>query len=259
MGQDTSTVVVSDGKTPTLSMDSIWVKLDVVFASMHYVPPGGVKEERHTAFGGMMTIVFLVAILALSAQLAVDNLSVVYTTSIVAELPAWDPRGTYRLTVRAHGIGLEACNSNVLTLQAFDAAEWTSNGGTVSSAWSATGTGSSLSGGLEDGACTVVWTCKDCTLLKETGNTANVILSAPSRAWATFVEYTIETPQLTSSATSGEASTLPVFTVQVCQRLNSARQSCSFSLALPYFHFWRHRVDSVLKLPIGGFVSFFTH
>ncbi len=213
--QETTTVAVSDSKRPTLSMDSIWVKLDVVFSSMHYVPPGGVKEERQTAFGGMMTVVFLVAILALSAQLAVDNLSVVYSTSIVAELPAWDPRGTYRITVRAHGIGLEACNSNVLTLQAFAPSEWTSNGGTTSSAWSATGTGSSLDGGVADGACTVMWTCKDCTLLKETGSTANVILTAPWRAWATYIEYTIQTPQLTSSATSGEASDLPVFTVQV--------------------------------------------
>jgi hypothetical protein len=229
MGQETSTVVVSDSKKPTSSTDSIWVKLDVVFSSMHYVPPGGVKEERHTAFGGMMTVVFLVAILALSAQLAVDNLTVVYTTSIVAELPAWDPRGTYRLTARAHGIGLQACNSNVLTLQAADSAEWTASGGVISSAWSATGTGSSLDGGVADGACTVVWTCKDCTLLKETGSTANVVLNAPSRAWATFVEYTIETPQLTSSATSGEASNLPIFTIQVCKRLKTAPMMFSFS------------------------------
>jgi hypothetical protein len=194
---------------------SIWVQLDVVFSSMHYVPPGGVKEERQTAFGGMMTIVFLVAILALTAQLAVDNLTVVYTTSIVGEMPAWDPRGTYRLTVRAHGVGVEACNSNVLTLQAQDVTEWTGGGGAISSAWSASGTSSSLEGGAADGSCTVMWTCKQCTLVKSSAAGAVILLSAPSRAWATHVEYTIEMPQLTSSATSGEASNLPIFVAQV--------------------------------------------
>jgi hypothetical protein len=210
-----STAIAPVSKTPTPSDATIWVKLDVVFSSLHFVPPGGVKEVRQTAFGGMMTLVFLVAILALSAQLAVDNLTMVYTTSIVATLPAWDPRGTYRVTARAHGIGLEACNGNVLTLQAFDPTEWTASGGVISSAWSATGSSSSLVGGEADGSCTVVWTCKDCTLIKSSASTSTVILSAPSRAWATYVEYTIEMPQLTSSATSGEASSLPVFAVQV--------------------------------------------
>ncbi len=225
---ETLTEAASVSKQPAVSVhvaDSIWVKLDVVFSSLHFVPPGGVKEVRQTAFGGMMTVVFLVAILALSAQLAVDNLTVVYATSIVAELPAWDPHGTYRLTVRAHGIGLEACNSNVLTLRELDAADWTAAGGdvgTTTSAWSATGTGSSLDGGVADGSCTVVWTCKQCTLVKSSAAAASVILSAPSRAWATHVEYTIETPKLTSSATSGEASTLPAFAVQVGSISNDA-------------------------------------
>ena len=198
--------------------DSIWVKLDVVFSSLHYVPPGGVKEVRQTAFGGMMTAVFFVAILSLGAQLSVDNLTVVYTTSIVGELPAWDPRGTYRITVRAHGIGIDSCNSNVLTLLESDPAEWSASGGsggTVTVAWSASGTSSSLEGGEADGSCTVMWTCKDCVLVKSSASSVTVQLSAPSRAWATYIEYTIEMPQLTSSATSGPASSLPVFAVQV--------------------------------------------
>jgi hypothetical protein len=221
--QESEAAAVSDeslkSATRTPAADSsLWVKLDVVFSSLHFVPPGGVKEVRQTAFGGMMTIVFLVAILALSAQLAVDNLTVVYTTSIVGEMPAWDPVGTYRVTVRAHGIGVEACNSNVLTLQAFTPSDWTASGGVISSAWSATGTGSSLDGGVADGSCTVVWTCKKCMLVKSAATTSTVILSAPSRAWASYIEYTIEMPQLTSSATSGEASNLPVFAVQVWPR-----------------------------------------
>ncbi len=211
---ENSTSATSLSKSSTSVAESIWVKLDLVFSSMHYVPPGGVKEVRQTAFGGMMTIVFLVAILALSAQLAVDNLTVVYTTSIVGETPPWDPYGTYRVTARAHGIGLEACNKNVLYFQA-DITDWTSTGGTISSAWSATGTGSSLEGGVADGSCTVVWTCKKCQLLKSSGSAATVELAAPFRAWATYIEYTIETPQLTSSPTSGDASSLPVFAVQV--------------------------------------------
>jgi hypothetical protein len=211
----TSTSAESEFKMPKQMEGSIWVKLDVVFSSLHYVPPGGVKEVRKTAFGGMMTVVFLVAILALSAQLAVDNLTVVYTTSIVGQLPSWDPHGTYRVTARAHGIGLDSCNSSVLTLLAAPSTDWTSTGGTTSSAWSATGTSSSLDGGVADGSCTVVWTCNRCQLVKPSGSTANILLSAPTRAWATYVEYTIETPQLTSSATSGEASSLPVFAVQV--------------------------------------------
>ena len=207
----TSTTLTSGSKAAT---DSIWVKLDVVFSSLHFVPPGGVKEVRQTAFGGMMTIVFLVAVLALSAQLAVDNLTVVYTTSIVGEVPAWDPRGTYRLTVRAHGIGFETCNSSVMTITS-SASDWTSVGGNITLAWSATGTDSSLDGGEADGSCTVMWTCKDCTHMRI--SESSVTLSAPSRAWGTYVEYTIEVPQLTSSATSGEASSLPVFAVQVCK------------------------------------------
>jgi hypothetical protein len=214
---ENSTSTVSFSKASTPVADSIWVKLDLVFSSMHYVPPGGVKEVRQTAFGGMMTIVFLVAILALSAQLAVDNLTVVYTTSIIGETPPWDPHGTYRLTVRAHGIGLEACNKDALYFQD-TTADWTSTGGTIGSAWSATGTGSSLEGGVADGSCTIVWTCRQCKLLRSAGTPAVVVLFAPSRAWATYIEYTIETPQLTSSATSGEASSLPVFTVQVSHR-----------------------------------------
>jgi hypothetical protein len=201
-------------KASTPVADSIWVKLDLVFSSMHFVPPGGVKEVRQTAFGGMMTIVFLVAILALSAQLAVDNLTVVYTTSIVGETPPWDPYGTYRLTARAHGIGLEACNQNVLYFQA-ENTDWISSGGAIDLAWGATGTGSSLEGGVADGSCTVMWTCSRCKLLRSAASAASIVLSAPSRAWATYIEYTIETPQLTSSATSGEASNLPVFAVQV--------------------------------------------
>jgi hypothetical protein len=214
---------VNKSQTPPAN-DSMWVKLDVVFSSLHFVPPGGVKEVRQTAFGGMMTIVFLVAILTVGAQLAVDNLTVVYATSIVPELPPWDPRGTYRITARAHGIGLEACNGNVLTLQTADPAEWSASGGgggTITSAWSATGTSSSLEGGEADGSCTVVWTCQQCVLVKSSSSSATVELVAPSRAWATYVEYTIETPQLTSSATSGDASSLPVFSVQVSFRSES--------------------------------------
>jgi hypothetical protein len=216
--QEAPTAMASASKTSAPVTDSIWVKLDIVFSSMHYVPPGGVKEVRQTSFGGMMTIVFLVAILALSAQLAVDNLTVVYTTSIVGDLPAWDPFGTYRVTARAHGIGLEACNSNVLTLQGSPDSDWTSAGGNTSSAWSATGTSSSLEGGVTDGSCTVMWTCTKCKLVTAAGRPAMITLSAPNNlgAWATYIEYTIETPQLTSSATSGEASNLPVFALQVC-------------------------------------------
>jgi hypothetical protein len=215
--QETSAAVASASKTSAPGTDSIWVKLDVVFSSMHYVPPGGVKEVRQTSFGGMMTIVFLVAILALSAQLAVDNLTMVYTTSIVGDIPAWDPHGTYRITVRAHGIGLEACNSDVLILKSFSMTDWTSAGGNASSAWSATGTSSSLEGGVADGSCTVMWTCTKCKLDMGSGSAAYVGLSVPQNvgAWATYVEYTIEMPQLTSSATSGEASNLPVFALRV--------------------------------------------
>jgi hypothetical protein len=205
----------SDVKASTALVESMWVKLDVVFSSFHYVPPGGVKEVRKTAFGGMMTVVFLVVILALSVQLAVDNLTVVFTTSIVGELPTWDPRGTYRLTVRAHGIGLAACDSNVLRFT-FIAADWTGAGGSISLAWSAIGTSTSLEGGVADGSCTVMWTCTQCMLLKSSASTADIKLSAPTRAWATYLEYTFETPQLTSSATSSDAISLPVFVIQVC-------------------------------------------
>ena len=184
-----------------------WVKLDLLFGLAHTVPDGGVVMNRSTSFGGVMSVVCLLAIGMLAANLGLDTLAPVYTTDITTEPPVFVPRGTFRLTVLVHGSCTDSlvdtvkpvCAVRLVELQPRD---W--NGAITSSCQSVSGV---------DGTCKVVWQCDACNF--NALDTSTIQLIAPLRAWATHVDYTIEMPKLIASANDpGTDSTLPPFTLK---------------------------------------------
>jgi hypothetical protein len=187
-----------------------WVKFDLLFPQAHFCPMGGVVQRRQTSFGGLMTLVCMMTILVLAVQLAIDNLTPAFATSITSESPPWDPHGTFRLTAIVHGGGFVSCSTlrdSVLQIKS-TASDW-GVGAMISTSWADAGpTG--------DGTCTITWQCVSCVFVSPRAGTLSLI--APVRAWATFIEYTFDMPRLTTSAldANSDPDPLPVFRLEVC-------------------------------------------
>jgi hypothetical protein len=184
-----------------------WVKLDLLFGLAHTVPDGGVVMNRSTSFGGVMSVVCLLAVGMLAAQLGLDTLAPVYATDITTEPPVFVPRGTFRLTVLVHGSCTDSLVDTATPVCAVRLVELNSR------EWTGAITSKCTSVSSVDGTCKVVWECTACSFNALARSTIRLI--APLRAWATHVDYTIEMPKLISSANDpGTDSVLPPFTLK---------------------------------------------
>ena len=151
-------------------------------------------QHRQTSFGGFMSVVCFAVIMVLAVSLGDENLSPAYVSSISTETPAWNPHGTFRLTVVVHGSGFEDCGAPNSAIKIDHLpSDWE---GIVNSTWTS----------AVDGSCTIVWQCVQCMIVSP--STVPLVLNASRSAWATYIEYTLDTPSFTSSAllTSGGAA-----------------------------------------------------
>ncbi len=166
-----------------------WVSFDVIFPFRHAIPVGGIMQHRQTSFGGFMSLVCASVIVVLAVTLAVENISPAYVASISTETPPWNPHGTFRLTAVVHGSGFDTkCSAQDHAIAIVHSpSDWLSVD-SPNSTWTS----------AADGSCTIVWQCNQCMMVSP--STVPLVLSAPFRAWATYIEYTLDTPALTMSA-----------------------------------------------------------
>jgi hypothetical protein len=111
-----------------------WTSVDVLFSRAHQRPDGFALIAKKTSLGtrsrivvcvhhllhtslsfsgGFFTVACMLSILCLGVQLACEYYVVPpVAVAVTAEMPPFEPHGTYRLTVRAHGSGMTMCGKS---------------------------------------------------------------------------------------------------------------------------------------------------
>jgi hypothetical protein len=193
-----------------------WVDLDVFFAKLHWTPSESTLPALHrkTSFGGMMSVIVMFTIVLVSIQLGISNLTPTYTSSVSIESPQWQPHGSYSLSLKMYGSGLEVCNVNASAASI----RWTM------SDWSGTAPVVQFNYNASDGSCIAMWRCDKCKLLSTTTTSLRVIVS--SNAFSTHAAYLLSSPSFTKSATeTGSAESQSLFSVS---GVLSCGDSCAF-------------------------------
>jgi hypothetical protein len=162
-----------------------WSSMDLFFASVHSVPDGEPLRSRRTMFGATMTLAALIAFAGAGVVLGFNSVQFPnYVTSVSPQPAPWQPSGTFELSAKVYGGGLDHCeNTQGSGIGIF----------AQPSEWSAAPTRISNRFNYTDGSCLVIWRCEGkCTMLAL--ETATLQLRSPTRSWASAVTFTVTTP-----------------------------------------------------------------
>jgi hypothetical protein len=139
--------------------------------------------------------------MAASLVLIRNSLAPNLNTSITTKSLPIQPRGLFRLTLTVYG-GSQAQCSNASASSFLDDASYLSNWEPPSRV-SPPAAGSGMPQyNSEDGSCTYVWMCAECTMLS---SKSIITYNSMQPSWISFLSYKLETPSLLSVKTATAA------------------------------------------------------
>jgi hypothetical protein len=186
-------------------------RLDIFFDDTHFLETtmqASTVVAYRTRMGGTMSVACIFTMLATALLLGAQNLfaSNQITTVTINALPI-EPIGMFRLTLVVYGGSAAQCtNSSQGSLRD---SQLTSNWILPPGVDSASVMANLPTFNVATGACTLIWQCPGCTLLAPT---TTITYTSPNLMWASFLQFTFETPALLSVA-SGTPVNLKMFSV----------------------------------------------